>query len=443
MSESTAPPSAASAAASRDRFPPQIKYIVGNEACERFSYYGLMGIMEMYLVNRLQMSSNHATQVLHLFGMAVYFLPLLGGWLADWWVGRYWTIFSLSLVYCLGQVTLAAGEGTRLGLFAGLALIAIGAGGIKSSVAAFVGDQFGADQEHLMTKVYGWFYWAVNVGAAGAFFIVPWLHSEKLGLGYRLAFAVPGIFMGLATLVFWMGRRYYVHKPPARQEKRVRPAGEKQEDLKAVLGILMIFAPIPMFWALFNQVNSTWVLQGNSMKAFHLLTGETMQGSGALLVMIWVPVLTLGIYPLARRLGLNPTPLRRMSAGMLLAAASFIISGMVQDQLDAGRPLSVLWQLAPYTVLEAGEVLLSASALEFAFEQAPLHLKSVIMALWYLANAAGQLLIVIITGLNHRYFKAQGGSVFYFYSIMMIVCAGLFVVCVSLFRDRRAGRARS
>ena len=94
-------------------------------------------------------------------------------------------------------------------------------------------------------------------------------------------------------------------------------------------------------------------------------------------------------------------------------------------------------------MLEAGEVLLSASALEFAFEQAPLHLKSVIMALWYLANAAGQLLIVIITGLNHRYFKAQGGSVFYFYSIMMIVCAGLFVVCVSLFRDRRAGRAPS
>jgi POT family proton-dependent oligopeptide transporter len=440
MSEPTAPPPAASSAAGRDRFPPQVKYIVGNEACERFSYYGLMGIMEMYLVNRLQMSSDHATQVLHLFGMAVYFLPLLGGWLADWWVGRYWTILSLSLVYCLGQATLAASEGTTVGLFAGLALIAIGAGGIKSSVAAFVGDQFRPDQEHLMTKVYGWFYWAVNVGAAGAFFIVPWLHHKNSG--YWLAFGVPGFFMGLATLVFWMGRRYYVHKPPARLEKRVRPPGAKLEDTKTVLGILMIFAPIPMFWALFNQVNSTWVLQGNSMKTFHLLNGETMQGSGALLVMIWVPVLTLWIYPLARRLGLNPTPLRRMSAGMLLAAAAFIVSGMVQDRLDAGRPLSVLWQLAPYTVLEAGEVLLSASALEFAFEQAPLHLKSVIMALWYLANAAGQLLIVIITGLNRHYFKAEGGSVFYFYSIMMIVCAGLFVVCVSLFRDRRAGLAR-
>ena len=334
MSDFTAPPTAAPAGGDRDRFPPQVKYIVGNEACERFSYYGLMGIMEMYLVNRLGMSNDHATQILHLFGMAVYFLPLLGGWLADWWVGRYWTIFSLSLVYCLGQVTLAAGEGTKIGLFIGLALIALGAGGIKSSVAAFVGDQFRADQEHLMTKVYGWFYWAVNVGAAGAFFIVPWLHNEKTG--YWLAFGVPAIFMGLATLVFWMGRRYYVHRPPARQEKRVRPAGEKQEDFKTVLGILMIFAPIPMFWALFNQVNSTWVLQGKSMRAFHLLNGETMQGSGALLVMIWVPVLTLGIYPLARRLGLNPTPLRRMSAGMLLAAASFIISGMVQDQLDAG-----------------------------------------------------------------------------------------------------------
>jgi POT family proton-dependent oligopeptide transporter len=110
------------------RYPPQIKFIIGNEACERFSYYGMIGILELYLKNRMQMGSDGATQVLHLFGTAVYFLPLLGGWLADRYWGRYWTILSISLFYCLGHATLAMFEGSRAGLFVGLTLLAIGAG---------------------------------------------------------------------------------------------------------------------------------------------------------------------------------------------------------------------------------------------------------------------------------------------------------------------------
>jgi POT family proton-dependent oligopeptide transporter len=95
------------AAGKSDRFPSQIKYIVGNEACERFSYYGMMSILELYLAKRMAMGSESATETLHLFGAAVYFLPLLGGWLADRWLGRYWTILSISLFYCLGHGTLA------------------------------------------------------------------------------------------------------------------------------------------------------------------------------------------------------------------------------------------------------------------------------------------------------------------------------------------------
>src|ERR1017187_1423711 len=125
-----------------DRFPSQIKYIVGNEACERFSYYGMMGILELYLKNRMAMGTDGATEILHLFGTAVYFLPLFGGWLADRWLGRYWTILSISLFYCLGHGTLFLFGDTRAGIYAGLALIAIGAGGIKPNVSAFVGDQF-------------------------------------------------------------------------------------------------------------------------------------------------------------------------------------------------------------------------------------------------------------------------------------------------------------
>jgi len=435
-----------------DRYPPQIKYIIGNEACERFTYYGLMGILELYLVNRMAMADARATQTLHLFGTAVYVLPLAGGWLADRWFGRYWTILSISLIYCLGSGILALFEGSPTALFLGLALIAIGAGGIKPCVSAFVGDQFGPDQQHLLPRVYGWFYWAINLGSAGGFFIIPWVHARA---SYRWAFALPGAAMALAILFFWLGTKYYVRRPAAPPSNRLhlvpvilyaltrcltRKPGERFldpalarfapqdiEGARTVLGILGIFASVPMFWTLFNQVNSTWVLQGKNMTPFYWLNGETMQGAGAVLVMIWVPILTLWIYPLAERLGLRPTPLRRMSAGMVLGAAAFFISGLIQARMDRHAALSIVWQLAPYVVLEAGEVTVSATALEFAFAQAPPQLKSVIMSFWLMTIAAGHFLIAVFTHLNQRFFKAKGASEFWLYATMMLAVAAIWM----------------
>jgi len=448
------------------RYPPQIKFIIGNEACERFSYYGMMGILELYLVNRMAMDEAGATQTLHWFGTAVYFLPLLGGWLADRWFGRYWTILVISLFYCLGHGTLALFEGSRAGLFVGLALIAFGAGGIKPCVSAFVGDQFGPAQQYLLTKIYGWFYWAINLGAAAGFFIIPWVHAK---VSYSWAFGVPGIAMGLATLFFWLGTKYYVRQPPA-QENRLHPvaviwcafmhgrdrrrgehpldvarkwyAEEEVEGTKAVLGILGMFATVPVFWALFNQVNSTWVLQGKNMTPFYWLNGETMQGAGAVLVMIWVPILTLGIYPLAERLGLRPTPLRRMSLGMVLGAVSFFLCGSIQSRMDQGQVLSILWQLVPYIVLEAGEVMVSATALEFAFSQAPARMKSIIMSFWLMTIAGGHFLVAVFTNLNSSYVHARGASEFFFYATLMLVVAGVFIFLATRYRERALVAAR-
>jgi len=459
------PAPAAPGRGDHDRYPPQIKYIIGNEACERFTYYGLMGILELYLVNRMALAEAQATQTLHLFGTAVYLLPLLGGWLADRWFGRYWTILSISLLYCVGSAILALFEGSPRALFLGLALIAIGAGGIKPCVSAFVGDQFGPAQQHLLPRVYGWFYWAINLGSAGGFFIIPWVHARA---GYRWAFALPGAAMALATLCFWLGTKYYVCRPPAPPSQRLRLvpvilcalsrcprrqpgqrfldtargrfAPQDIEGARAVLGILGIFAFIPVFWALFNQVNSTWVLQGKKMIPFYWLNGETMQGAGAVLVMIWVPLLTLWLYPLAQRRGWRPTPLRRMSAGLVLGAAAFFVSGLVQARMDHSAALSILWQLAPYLLLEAGEVMVSATALEFAFAQAPPQLKSVIMSFWLMTIAAGHFLIALFTGLNQRFVKARGAAEFFFYATLMLLVAALFISLARRYREAPAGQ---
>src|SRR5262245_30953477 len=132
-------PATSPAPSTADRFPPQIKFIIGNEVCERISYYGMVGILENYLKDRMGMGPDGATQLLHLFATAVYFLPLFGGWLADRWLGRYSTILSISLFYCLGHGTLSAFEGSFSGLYPALALPHIGAGGLQPAVAPFPG----------------------------------------------------------------------------------------------------------------------------------------------------------------------------------------------------------------------------------------------------------------------------------------------------------------
>ena len=144
-------------------FPPQTKYIVGNEACERFSFYGMKSILVLYMVNALAMSESAAMEVAHLFNALIYILPLLGAWIADRFLGRYRTILYVSLFYCLGHGVLATADLTqsleikRYILLTGLFIIALGAGGIKPCVSAFVGDQVGGFDSKTMTLVYAAF----------------------------------------------------------------------------------------------------------------------------------------------------------------------------------------------------------------------------------------------------------------------------------------------
>lgn len=202
--------------------PPQTKYIVGNEACERFSFYGMRSILTLYMTNLLLMSESEAVAVAHLFNAAIYVLPLLGAWIADRFLGRYKTILYISLFYCLGHGVLATAdwasdlETRKSILFIGLFIIALGAGGIKPCVSAFVGDQVAQEGDsRTMTRVYAAFYWAINLGSFFSFLVIPWVRQSW---GYSWAFGIPGIFMALATLVFWCGRRHYRHRAPAQPD---------------------------------------------------------------------------------------------------------------------------------------------------------------------------------------------------------------------------------
>lgn len=472
---SEAPPPLPSA----NRWPPQIKFIVGNEACERFSYYGMRSILAGYITGAvlkggLGQTNDTATEIIHGFVFVNYFMPLLGAWFADKIIGRYHTILWVSLFYCAGHGVLACSDfaggvhGKTLCLFAGLALIAFGSGGIKPCVSAFMGDQFKPEQSHLLQKAYGAFYWAINFGSFFSFLVIPWIKNHY---NYSLAFAVPGVLMALATFIFWLGTKHYVRVPPAREAGHAgffrvffaallgrRETGKgfwaaarssfsdaEVDAAKSVPPILMVFALIPIFFSLFDQTNSTWVLQGEKMTAFSLLGlqigAEEMQSMNALIVMILVPLFTLVIYPHIGRLA---APLNRMAIGMFLAAGSYVVVAELQTRIENGAQLSVLWQTVPYFILTAAEVLVSTTGLEFAFREAAPEMKSIVMSFWLLTIAFGDLFVAVLTRLLSN--GAGDASVstgrFLQYAGLTFMVAILFSLVARFYRYRDPAAAR-
>jgi proton-dependent oligopeptide transporter, POT family len=448
-----------------DRFPPQVKYIIGNEAAERFSFYGMRNILVQFFVTYMLLSEPHAKANFHLFVSAVYFFPVVGGYLADRYLGKYHTVFWLSLLYCLGHLCLAVFDDNLHGFYVGLFLIALGAGGIKPCVAAFVGDQFTSSNSHLVKKVFAIFYWMINFGSFFASLTIP---KTLEWFGPSVAFGIPGVLMAVSTLILWLGRHKYVNVPPTgknphsflrvvfdalRAPARAgghfldRALGKHPEDAieaaKAVLRVLVIFAPIPVFWALFDQKASSWVLQARSMDLVvgpWTLAPSQLQALNPLLVMMIIPFNVAVLYKSLPRF---MTPLRRMTIGMFLVGLSFVVVAALQAVLDGGTKISVLWQILPYILLTLGEVFISTTGLEFAYTQAPNSMKGTIMSIWNLCTTVGNLIVAGIAAIN----VFHGATMYLFYAALIFVAGTIFgmlakrYVVRDYFQSGQTGRA--
>ena len=257
-----------------DGLPRGVKYIIGNEAAERFSYYGMRTILVIFMTRYLHlmadgevgaaMSNAEANEYYHKFGFAVYLFPVVGSLLSDVFVGKYRTILWLSIVYCLGHLALALmgspGLSPTQWLMAGLVMIAIGSGGIKPCVSAHVGDQFGRKNNHLMSKVFQWFYFSINFGSTVSTMLTPILLEWY---GPHVAFGIPGALMAVATLLFWMGRHVFIHVPPG--GLAFLRETFSRDGIVALSKLALIYAFVAMFWCLFDQTGSSWVLQAENM----------------------------------------------------------------------------------------------------------------------------------------------------------------------------------
>lgn len=514
-------------------WPKGVPYIIGNEGCERFSYYGMRAILTLYLSFLFQetglaagVADSRATEVFHYFVAAAYFFPILGAIIADRLLGKYQTILYLSMVYTFGHLVLSLGEGNVPMTYAGLVLIAIGAGGIKPCVSAHVGDQFGRGNWHRLTSMYHAFYFIINLGSFASNFSIPLIRAY---FGWSVAFAVPGILMAIATFFFWLGRTKFVHVPPspggklglfdtsislclfvalggplfldvlgtqiigvsivialfilpfvyrarqrieqdtgffavlftsikaqftaesktAQQEgygtdlPRFYAAAEKKLGKDAVEAhisiwrIMSIFIFVCMFWALFDQHGSTWVLQARMMNldfGFASAEPDQIQVLNPAIVMILIPI-TLGIMKWIKSLGYNVTPLSRMTLGMLITGLSFVSAALVQRAIEdhGEQQVHVAWQLIQYFLLTQGEVLISITGLEFAYTQAPKQVKSTVLGLWLLTTTIGN---IIVSKTTHFSEGLELEAFFWTFAIAMGVFGVLFAIRAYFYKPR-------
>ena len=395
--------------------PGGIPFIIGNEAAERFSFYGMKGILVMFMTgyllalandpNGIPIADSKAMEDYHLFTSAVYFTPFLGAIIADIFLGKYLTIMLLSVVYCIGHGILALMGAQFMGMeqaldpytfmVIGLVVIAFGSGGIKPCVSAHVGDQFGDSNSHWLEKVFQWFYLSINLGAAIASLLTPWLMKWY---GPHWAFGVPGVLMAIATVVFWMGRHRFVHVPAGGIEF-IRELFSR-EGITALLKLAIIYAFVAVFWALFDQTGSSWVLQADNMDRKWLgvqWLGPQLQFINPVMILILVPLTGFVIYPLINRV-FTLTPLRKICIGLFMMVPGFAIISVAQQWIDAGETPSIGWQVLGYAILTTSEVMVSITALEFSYTQAPRKIKSFVMATFLASVTLGNLFTAYVMG---------------------------------------------
>lgn len=440
----TAPPPVVAAAPAPTGHPPAFWFFFWGEFAERSSYYGMRVMLPLYMIQVLSMATTEATQIAYGFKMACYFLPLLGGIIADRWLGRYWTIVGFSVPYVAGHFVLGLPSTTAL--FVALALLAGGSGVIKPNISTLLGhtyDQLRPGQKQLRAAAFNWFYFSVNIGALISMFCLPLVRDyyieahlpaevleqaqEARAKGeavsvlklaspdlrqsaFALAFAVPAWLMVVSLGLFAGGKPFYASEkkepapPPTPEERRLQ-----WKTLAQLFGVFALTLP---YWFAYEQNDAMWIpFIEDYVNLTNPLTGKAVAADNlafinALCVILLIPTFNF-LFSLIDPAMKVITPMRKILTGFLLTAAAAGLMALA-GQLARGADgtvtrVSILWPVAAYVVLTVGEVLVYGTMLELAYAAAPKSMKGFVTACFLVTSSMGSFL-------NILYSPLYGGS---------------------------------
>ncbi|KAG5683391.1 hypothetical protein PVAND_012676 [Polypedilum vanderplanki] len=449
-------------------------FILINILLERYCWTGTTNILVMYLHEKLEFDEGISTSLYHTVELLVFVFPIVGAIAADNYFGLYKTLIWTSLIFACGNLIIAIGAIEILSLpkvaftLTGMFLF-IPCGFVRSSLNTFGPDQYELPKESEEFKSYFFVQMIfVKIGAFLGRFVNPIFREDVKCFDshdcYPLAFGFPAIMMLFGLFILLIGKNSFVRKPPggdmftkvffcmtyALKEKTKHKSIKKDhwldyaedkfdkkliEDTKAVFRTLTIFLGIALVWSCFMQQNSRWIFQAAKMDGdlgFYKLKPDQIIALNPISCLLLTPVCVYGIYPLLEKCGFGSL-LNRMAIGGFLCCASFVLAILVEIYIQ-NHYISMLWLLPQYSLSALCEIFVLVSMLNFAYEEAPANMKSVMTACVYLTIALGDSLIPIVSG--SKIFKSQAME-FTFFASLLFVNMIVFCFIVRKFNRKR------
>eukprot|EP01113_Clastostelium_recurvatum_P002031 TRINITY_DN10848_c0_g1_i2.p1 TRINITY_DN10848_c0_g1~~TRINITY_DN10848_c0_g1_i2.p1 ORF type:complete len:503 (+),score=93.92 TRINITY_DN10848_c0_g1_i2:194-1510(+) len=389
-----------------------------------------------------------------------YFFALFGGILADSLLGKFSTLMLGCTIFFVGNCLLFVPEAIHTWgpwgidiptwtVFLALFMGAIGNGLATPCLSTFIGDQFSSDQEDLRSKYFSWFYFFIQLGAIAGNIGIPFTMKY---ISLVVTFAILAGSIVLVFPIFVLPHKQYKKVPPGRgsfitffailgsalknrgaykrgerapllqadpitsvnssdggttyhwlDPARLTHPAQDVDDVRRALNVMLVFVPMPFFWAVFFQTNSLWIFQATNtnLKIGGLvLPAAAISSLNPVLDVLLIPVFSNVVYPLCARFGRPLGPLARMSLGFLCTALAAVAAALVQMAINAapagGPPPSVFILLPQFLLISCGEILLSVTAYEFAYTQAPPSQKGMLTAVWILTLALGSAGVAVV-----------------------------------------------
>ncbi|KAI1316236.1 peptide transporter ptr2 [Mortierella claussenii] len=449
--------------------------IIVTELCERFAYYGASMLFQRYMLEHLLLAKGNATAISRGFNFFSYITSIFGAVVADKWLGKFKTVLIFAIVYTLGLILLTVSSIDSLKDTLGLpgfivalyCLISWGTGGIKSNVSTFAAEQIPVEDyahpkkngytiNHAITveRIFRYFYMAINVGGLLGQGITPAVSDS----GWDLAFMIPAIVFVVGIIVFALGRTRYNDRPPSgsilgksfrcivyafrhrsqrapgthwMQAAKVREGDAALEwddkyvdDMERTYSACKVFMIYPVYWALYNNMSDNFINMGVNMRRPDWLKPEMLSFVNSAVIVIFIPILDMVVFPMLRKAGLRLGPIHRIIIGFCIVTFCFVYVTVLQNFLYKSGPyynftgkdpndpnhhidvpakvadqindLSIWTQLPAYILIGISEIFASATGLEFAFKSAAPELKSVVMSLFLATNAFGSLIGMVL-----------------------------------------------
>ena len=334
QAEPSVPPASKSLVQTLINHPLGFWFIFWGELAERCSFYGMMAILPRFISdeNGLYLGDANSNTWVSMFKAGAYTLPLVGGFLADQFFGKYRLIVLFSIPYILGHFLMS--YETVLWTMIALSLLAMGSGIIKPNISTLMGmtyDQKRPGEEALRSMAFGMFYMAINVGALISYLVLPVIRDDY---GYSIAFMCPAVLMAVSFLIFALGKPFYAVETISRIKSTPEERRLKWLTLRRVAGIFLV---ITFFWAIFDQSHTIWIFFARDFTDLRILgweiSVEQIGSLNPLLIVVFVPLMPI-LWNFVERQGYRVRPTDKIIMGFVLTAISMGVMAIAGYQCD-------------------------------------------------------------------------------------------------------------